>query len=411
MDKAKKRRIIVKGVCLLLSFILWLYVSNVENPTRTSDLKDVSVELLNDEILNSSNLYLSKNQNPSVDLKLEGKAKDIYSVKKGDFILKADLSNYALKSGENNIPVEIISAPDNIVIKNRSVLTVKVDLEEGTEKNFKVHSGVKTTFKEGVSKKSIKVSPDSVKVSGPESLIKSIESVELKGELLEISKDITKTFNIVALDSDGNEISGVKFSESTGKLIVSVGGSKQVKVNVVEKGKLPANLILKAISLSVNNISIIGDFDKIKSIQQIDTEPIDLSSITESKSVNVNLKLPDGVYLSDNISNITANIEVEKKEEENADKVMTKKIDEINVELLDKVNSTLTYSVNNISVEVSGNTNEVSGLTKENIIATASLAGIAAAGEQEIPLNVSLKGSNSSVTIVNKPEKVKVIAK
>ena len=395
MDKAKKRRIIVKGVCLLLSFILWLYVSNVENPTRTSDLKDVSVELLNDEILNSSNLYLSKNQNPSVDLKLEGKAKDIYSVKKGDFILKADLSNYALKSGENNIPVEIISAPDNIVIKNRSVLTVKVDLEEGTEKNFKVHSGVKTTFKEGVSKKSIKVSPDSVKVSGPESLIKSIESVELKGELLEISKDIT----------------GVKFSESTGKLIVSVGGSKQVKVSVVEKGKLPANLTLKAISLSVNNISIIGDFDKIKSIQQIDTEPIDLSSITESKSVNVNLKLPDGVYLSDNISNITANIEVEKKEEENADKVMTKKIDEINVELLDKVNSTLTYSVNNISVEVSGNTNEVSGLTKENIIATASLAGITAAGEQEIPLNISLKGPNSSVTIVNKPEKVKVIAK
>ena len=399
MDKTKKRNLIVKGVCLLLSFILWLYVSNVENPTRTSDLKGVTVELLNQEVLNSSNLYLSKNQDLSVDLKLEGKAKDIYSVKKGDFILKTDLSKYALKSGENNIPVEVISAPDDVVIKNRFVLTVKVDLEEGIEKTFKVHSNVETTFKDGVSKKSIKVFPDSVKVSGPESLVKTVESVALKGELLEISKDMSRSFNIVALDSYGNEVSGVKVSESTGKLTVSVGSSKQVSVNTVEKGKLAENLILKGISLSVDSVTIIGDSDKIKSINQVDTEPIDLSSITESKTINVNLKLPDGVYLIDNISNITANIQVEKREEENTDKVIPKKIDGINVELIDK-----------ISVEVSGNSKEVNGLPAEDIIATASVAGITTAGEQEIPLNVSLKDSNSSVTIVNKPEKVKVTA-
>ena len=410
MDRAKKRSIVVKGVCLLLSFILWLYVSNVENPTRTSDLKGVSVELLNQEVLNSSNLYLSKNQKPSVDLKLEGKAKDIYSLKKDDFVLKADLSNYALKAGENNIPVEIISAPEDVTIKNRSILTVKVDLEEGIEKNVKVRSSVKTTFKEGVSKKSIKVSPDSVKVSGPESLVKNVDSVVLKGELLDISKDMSKNFNLVAVDSDGNEVSGVQISENTGKLTVSVGSSKQVKVNVVKQGTLPSDFILKGINLSVGSVDIIGDTDIIKSIHQIDTEPIDLSNITERQTINIKLNLPEGVYLMDNINVITANVEVSKKEED-TNKIVSKKIDGVKVEVVDKVNTTLTYEVSNIVVEVSGNSKEVSALTSENISAFVSVAGITTAGEQEIFLNVSLKNAGSSVTIVNKPEKIKVIAK
>lgn len=410
MDRAKKRSIIVKGVCLLLSFILWLYVSNVENPIRTSDLKGVSVELLNQEILNSSNWYLSKNQNFSVDLKLEGKAKDIYSLKKDDFVLKADLNNYALKVGENNIPVEIISAPQDVTIKNRSVLTVKVNLEEGSEKTVKVRSNVKTTFKEGISKKSIKVSPESVKISGPESLVKNVDSVVLKGELLDISKDTSRNFNLVAVDSDGNEISGVQISESIGKLTVSVGGSKQVKVNVVKQGMLPSNYTLKGINLSVESVNIIGDTDIIKSIHQIDTEPIDLSNITESQTVNVKLNLPEGIYLMDNVSSITANIEVVKKEED-TNKIVNKKIEGIKVELIDKVNTTLTYDVSNITVEVSGDSKEVSALTSENISATVSVAGIATAGEQEMPLNVSLKNAGPSVTIVSKPEKVKIIAK
>ena len=214
----------------------------------------------------------------------------------------------------------------------------------------------------------------------------------------------------MAVDSDGNEISGVQISESIGKLTVSVGGSKQVKVNVVKQGMLPSNYTLKGINLSVESVNIIGDTDIIKSIHQVDTEPIDLSNITESQTVNVKLNLPEGIYLMDNVSSITANIEVVKKEED-TNKIVNKKIEGIKVELIDKVNTTLTYDVSNITVEVSGDSKEVSALTSENISATVSVAGIATAGEQEMPLNVSLKNAGPSVTIVSKPEKVKIIAK
>lgn len=410
MDSTKKGKLIVKGVCLILSFVLWLYVSNVENPTRTLELKNVEVEILNEDVLSSSNLCILNDMNFSVDLKLEGKANDIYSIKKSDFTLKVDLSNYALKEGENNIPVEVIGFPDDIIIKNKSELTISLNLEEEAKKTVNVKSNVKTTFKDGASSKSITVSPTSVMVKGPESLVEKVESVVMEGEISDISKDISKTFRLIPIDSKGKEISGVDLSDKIGKVIVSVGNSKQVKVNAVYKGNLPENLILNGITLSSAYVNIVGERSVINSISQINTEYINLANIKESQNLNVKLELPEGAFLLDGSNTVTAYVEVSKKED-NIKQMITKKIDGIKVNLTDKVNTALTYEVNNISVEVSGNSKEVNEITSANIEATTSVSRITEAGEQEVALNVSLKNAGSSVKITSKPEKIKVIAK
>ena len=411
MDGTKKKTIIVKCVCVLLSFILWLYVSNVENPSRTSDLKSVPVEFLNEDVLTSSNLYFSPNQNYTVDLKLEGGAKEIYSVNKSDFILKADLSGYALKKGENNIPVEVVSAPEGVTIKNKTVLTVKVILEESTEKNVSVYSKVRTTFKDGVSKKSITVTPKSVKVSGPESLVKNVTSVVLEGDIVDISKDISQSFKLIPIDSSGNEVTGVELSEDIGKVVVNVGNSKQVKINPVYKGSLPENLTLKGITLSADTVNILGDSNVVKSINQIDTQPINLSDIKESGTIDIKLNLPNGVSLVDNDNKVTASIEVAQKEDNIEDNVITKKIEGVKVNLTNKENTSLTYEANSITVEVSGKSSEINVLTAENVTATASVAGITEVGEQDVKLDVSLTNAGSSVNIISKPDNVKVVVK
>jgi len=120
--------------------------------------------------------------------------------------------------------------------------------------------------------------------------------------------------------------------------------------------------------------------------------------------------LPEGAFLLDGSNTVTAYVEVSKKED-NIKQMITKKIDGIKVNLTDKVNTALTYEVNNISVEVSGNSKEVNEITSANIEATTSVSRITEAGEQEVALNVSLKNAGSSVKITSKPEKIKVIAK
>ena len=138
MDKIKNKNetLIPKIISLLLSFGLWIYISNVENPVRTYEVKNIPVELVNLDSLTNSNFAVLENQNFTVDLKLEGPSTDVVKVRPEDFKIVADMSTYALKIGENTIPVQIISYPENITIKNNGFLGIKVNLEELVKKAF-----------------------------------------------------------------------------------------------------------------------------------------------------------------------------------------------------------------------------------------------------------------------------------
>ena len=182
MDKGNEKRLGVKIICVILAFGLWLYITNVDNPTRTTNLKDVEVQLINEDTLAKSNMAISPGQKITVDLNLEGTANEIYSINKEDFVIKADLSTYALKKGENNIPVQIENYPTGINIKNNAALSVKVTIEELVEKEVNVYSKVKTTFKSGFSKSSTIVKPNIIKVSGPASAVNKVTSGSLVGE-------------------------------------------------------------------------------------------------------------------------------------------------------------------------------------------------------------------------------------
>lgn len=412
MDNGNEKRIVVKLVCVILSFILWLYVSNVENPTRTSDIKAVEVTLENTDVLKDSNLCLKPDQKFLVDLKIEGPANDIYVTKKSDFTIKADLSNYSLKKGENNIPVQIVNSPGNLEIKNSGVLTVKVDLEEIIEKDVKISSKVNTTYKHGLTENYINISPKSVKVSGAESAVNSVDSVIIKGELLNIKEDTQESFDLIAVDAEGNEVKGVTLSESKAKLSIGVVGNvKEVSLKVNYEGNLPEGLTLEGVTLSKDTISITGDINKLEEVDSISTETINLSTITESKDMSLGIILPEGIYLSNKNEKITASIKVKKVEAKVENKTTSKKIEGIVVTLNNKQNEKLTYEAESIFVELEGAKEELDLVTSANIVATASVQDITVAGEYEVLVDVKLENTASTIKIKSKTEKIKITVK
>lgn len=412
MDNGNEKRIVVKLVCVILSFVLWLYVSNVENPTRTSDIKAVEVTLENTDVLKDSNLCLKPDQKFLVDLKIEGPANDIYVAKKSDFTIKADLSNYSLKKGENNIPVQIFNSPSNLEIKNSGVLTVKVNLEEIIEKDVKISSKVNTTYKHGLTENYISISPKSVKVSGAESAVNSVDSVIIKGELLNIKEDTQESFDLIAVDAEGNEVKGVTLSESKAKLSIGVVGNvKEVSLKVNYKGNLPEGLTLEGVTLSKDTISITGDINKLEEVDSISTETINLSTITESKDVSLGIILPEGIYLSNKNEKITASIKVKKVETKVENKTTSKKIEGIVVTLNNRQNEKLTYEAESIFVELEGVKEELDLVTSANIVATASVQDITEAGEYEVLVDVKLENTGSTIKIKSKTEKIKITVK
>ena len=197
MDKGSKNQsLIVKVICLLLSFGLWLYISNVENPVRSYELKNIPVELINTDSLAHSKFAVASNQQFKVDLKLEGASSDVIKAKREDFKIVADMSVYALKSGENTIPVQIISYPENINIKNNGFLGIKVILEDLIKKDIPITSKVSVTYKANVYEKEKTVTPSNVTISGARSAVEKVNEAVIEGDVKDLEKNTQISYDI-----------------------------------------------------------------------------------------------------------------------------------------------------------------------------------------------------------------------
>lgn len=395
MDKGnEQKKFLIKVLCVLLSFGLWLYITNVENPTRTYDLKNVPVELTNIDILESSNLALSPNQKFYVDLKLEGPANELYSVKQEDIKIKADLSAYALKKGENNIPVEIINYPQNISIKSNGYLVVKVNIESLLKKEVKVYSKVKLSFKEGYSQASIDVKPSVVNITGAESEVNKVVGATLVGDVENISEDFNSKFPIKAVDDKGDIVENVVINEDEGTLALKIGVSKTVNIKSKLVGQLPSGLTLDEVELSKSTIGLIGDPKILGSLTSIETEPINLANITSSKSLDVKLVLPEGVKTVNGEEYVTAKIKISAKEP--VEKTITANITYLNLDSKFKHNGPAT-----IPIIISANEDVISTISANNIKVEVDLSAITAEGEHTVSWKASIVNSDNSVKISN----------
>lgn len=299
MDKSKKDKAIIIAICTLLSIGLWIYVTNVENKIRTTEISKIPVELINVDDLKSSKLALAPNQELSVTLKIEGNTGDINKIKKSDFKVQVDLSEYVWKKGDNKVPVSIVDYPITVNVKNTNTLTVLIKIEELTEKTMKVESNINVTPETGYYASEAIINPSEIEISGAESAINRVEKLVVEDTRVNVNQDIIGDYKIKALDKDNKEVQDVTLSTDKVKVEVKVSKGKLVKINIPLSGALPEGLKLKGLESDKEYIEILGNKEDIDGISEISTEIIDLSSITESKEFNLRIIPPEGVEIAE----------------------------------------------------------------------------------------------------------------
>ena len=292
-----KQKVIVQLVCILLSLGLWIYVTNIENPIKSYELNNVPVEILNSDSLKDTGLALAPNQNFYVKLKVEGNTQDLFSIDKSDFKITVDLSEFVLKKGENKIAVNIKEAPSTVKIKNSSGLTITVNTEEYSTKEVPVKSEINVISKSSYYVATPVFSPETVVVSGPESLVNKVTKVIAEGEESNAVKTIVKDYIISAVDDNGNEVTGVQLSQKWVEATIEINEGKTVPIKINTTGILPNGLRLKSISSDTTEIGITGPEEILNNVSEIGTEVIDLSGIKDSTTVEVALGIPDGISI------------------------------------------------------------------------------------------------------------------
>lgn len=402
MDKSKDKNLMAKIICVLLSFGLWLYITNVENPSRNYDIKNIPVELVNTNVIENSKLALVPGQKFTVDLKIEGPSSEVNKIRPEDFKITADMSNYALKSGKNTIPVQIISYPENITIKNNGFLGIKVELEEFATKELTIKSTVKVNYKNGIHELDKKISPSTVKIIGGKSTIDRVDSAVISGEEKDVGKNIENSYVIKFLDSDGNEVTGIESNVSSAKLNITVTAGKKVAVNLITSGQISEGYELVGYDIEPKYVEILGN--KAQSMESIDTEPLDLSSFTEDSEAYVKLNIPDGITVINGVDTIKVKINVKKLEAVTKNVICTVKYINLNEDLIiesptDKINITLT-----------GLQTELDKVSDKNIDVSVNLNNIKEEGTYNIKPDVVANNIKGNITI-GESENISVVVK
>ncbi|KEH96801.1 CdaR family protein [Clostridium massiliodielmoense] len=382
MDKKSQQQIIIKICCVIAAFILWLYTSNDGNTIRTNKISSIPIEIVNSDYLKQSGFVLSPNQDFTTALKITGKPADVYGVKAENFKLQVDLSVYALKKGENKVPITIVNKPSNVNIINDNSMWMTIKVDNYKEKSVPIEVEVRGKNDNELSRNKPILKTDKALISGAEEYVNSV--VRAKGliELRNLQGDITKSVELKAVDKDNREVSEVNINPKNVTVLIPVKKTKEVGVNIKTTGALGKDYTLRGLKLVKGKINITGEPGVLAQINKLDTEPIDLGNIkTENSNVKVKLIIPEGVKLADNSDVVDIEVALDKIDKQNITATLETR----------NLGNDLTAQLerNTISLVVSGGRNTISEIISKGLKCYVNLNGLGK-GEHTVPIIIDI---------------------
>lgn len=382
MEKiSKKKKVIVFTICLILSFSVWIYITNIENPIQIQDISKVEVNIINSNALKNVNLTLAPDQTFNVNLKIQGTTQNLSKISKTDFKVTVDLSNLALKTGLNTVQANVTEAPKNILIKNKENLTIDLFIDELIEKEFVIESGIDVIAKPYFYVAPPIFNPEKTKVTGPSSIINKIAKVKAIGSEENISETTLKNYQLQAVDENNNIINGVNFSDKWTQGTIKVNEGKSVLINIKTKGIIKDGFKILSINQSKTKIKVTGPAEDLNSLENINTKEIDISKIESTSEITAELDLPKNIYVNrgDETLTVTFNVEERKSVEFN----LSYKVVGL------KSNLKINPKSDTIKIKVHGYEEELKKITEENIKIEFNVSNITEPGTYSLTPNIT----------------------
>lgn len=400
MDKqSQQKTLIIKICCVIAAFILWLYTSNDGNTIKTNKISNIPVEIINSDYLKQSGFVLSPNQDFTTTLKITGKPADVYAVKPENFKLQVDLSVYALKKGDNKVPITIVNKPNsNVSIKNYNSMWVNIKVDNYKEKTVPIEVMINGSIRQGTNNKPI-LKIDKAVISGAEEYVNLVVKAVAFLKEKDVNNEINRVVSLKAIDKDYKEINEVSINPKRVKVLIPVNKVKQVAINIKTIGSLPKDYTLQGLKVLGNKVTITGNAKALSQIEKIDTEPVNLNNLTtESSTIKVKLVVPEGIKIDSNIDTVDVEVKLDKLSQHNITGNL--EINNLSSGLTAKLDRTT------ISLVISGGRNTINELISKGIKCYVNLNELGK-GEHKVPVNIDVP---KKVNIVSQSHKfVKVI--
>lgn len=245
----------------------------------------------------------------------------------GNFDIYADLTG--LGPGQHTVELQVanISPELGVYIEPR---TVDVTIEERATEEFPVNVDFLNADQLAPGRELIgsQVEPETVTISTSQSIIDQVGVVKVFIDLTgEESSINNREAQVNIYDHQGNQLDVASDPEDVGVSVQIESPNKNVPVEVQTTGQLPEGYTLNGISANTEEVEVRAITEVLESVNAVSTEPIDLSQITETTTLDVPLDLPSDVYVPS-----TETIEVTVEVSSDGENVENNNTNEVSVE-------------------------------------------------------------------------------
>lgn len=303
----------LKIISVLIAIGIWIYIALVMNPAIEVTVRDLPIQFIGGESLNSRGLAVISESATTVTVKIKGSRKKMGNNDMKTIIAKADISSIT-ETGETNIPIEIVIPFENQGVSSQSEYSVNVKVEKSEEKTLDIDVSTIGTLAPDYMPGDIVCDPNKVTLSGPKSAVDKISKAAAVLNYNNEDVDIDATAQIVFYGADNKEIS--MLDALMGRISISVENVnihcpvlKMHKTDVKAdfgRQELPENFSYKT---DPSEVYVFGDDNVTSKIDEIKTEQIPLDKLLDNGKVKVKLIIPHGAKIFHDISEVEISIE------------------------------------------------------------------------------------------------------
>lgn len=283
----KKENIIARIVSIIIACGLWIYVMTDQNPIVERNLE---IKL---EQRNLPETMVLFNAPDKVAVKVRG-PRTVVANDDVERLVAAGLDLKNVVEGQQEIPVQVTFSRGDIVSVSPSEVSVYVDTV--SEKTVPVRTRVVGSSVDDLVVGSSTITPAEVTIKGATHRLSSISKVVAPIDITNKKTDFTVDSNLVAVSDDGYDIPNMKITPESVTVeakMVKQMISVDVPVKVIMAGNIPEGITVTQTTVFPKVVRITAPPSVLKSIEEINTKPVDVSTLTGSMSVPVELDLPE----------------------------------------------------------------------------------------------------------------------
>lgn len=409
----KKHDIWLRLLSLLLAFVLWIVVRDMENPSKQTTIHNVSVKLTGaEQLMNQTGLSVIE-YTGTVDVKVEGPNNEITdSAFRQKVTATVDVSGITDGAGEYALTPQISTGSYNVDSVGTEPSGVRVLVDKVTTVSVPVR--VETTGTAADGSRPGTPEPTTTKevtISGPAAELQEVAYAYGVIDVTGKSSTFTGECSIALYNDAGEPITGTHVTSQTDTITVRVPiypvESVPLKVTLTDGETLKQEQV--DVSIDPGAVTLIGDQNTLAGITEINLGTIALDDVRTGVPVEMEIPVPEGVRL-DNGQPATATVTIHVKEEES---VSTRKVQVTKFVPTDTAQGTTPYTVRvlteSVEIELRGSESALGqvdidslsiGLTFDSVslgVGTHTVKGMVAA--TGLPADVTMVGTDAEVQI------------